>query len=80
MGQAGTGSFGDRSHRRHTHGGQWQSRVSLRYRRPAWQAITQTTQPQDSQWLVSRRYLSEASMAELTSTEPTSTGKELQVA
>jgi hypothetical protein len=33
------------------------------------------------EWLVSRRYLSEASMAELTSTaEPTSTGKKLQVA
>ena len=35
---------------------------------------------QNDQWLVSRRYLSEASMAELTATEPTSTGKELQVA
>jgi transposase-like protein len=35
---------------------------------------------QNDEWLVSRRYLSEASMAELTSTEPTSTGKELQVA
>jgi transposase-like protein len=34
---------------------------------------------QNDEWLVSRRYLSKASMAELT-TEPTSTGKELQVA
>ena len=33
---------------------------------PAWQAITQTTQPRDSQWQVSdRRYLSEGSMAKL---------------
>jgi len=31
---------------------------------PAWQAITQTTQPRDSQWQVAeRRYLSETSMA-----------------
>ncbi len=35
---------------------------------------------QNDEWLVSRRYLSEASMAELTTTEPTPTGKELQVA
>jgi putative transposase len=35
---------------------------------------------QNDEWLVSRRYLSEASMAELTSTDPTSNGKELQVA
>jgi putative transposase len=35
---------------------------------------------QNDEWLVSRRYLSEASMAELTPAEPTSTGKELQVA
>jgi transposase-like protein len=35
---------------------------------------------QNDEWLVSRRYLSEASMAGLTTTEPTSTGKELQVA
>jgi hypothetical protein len=36
---------------------------------PAWQAITQTTQPRDSQWQVAdRRYPSEASMALLTST------------
>ena len=35
---------------------------------------------QNDEWLVSRRYLSEASMAELTTIEPTSTGKELQVA
>jgi hypothetical protein len=35
----------------------------------AWQAITQTTQPQDSQWQVSdRRYLSEGSVALLTTT------------
>jgi putative transposase len=34
---------------------------------------------QNDEWLVSRRYLSEASMAELAIT-PTSTGKELQVA
>jgi putative transposase len=34
---------------------------------------------QNDEWLVSRRYLSEASMAELTTTDPT-TGKELQVA
>jgi hypothetical protein len=35
----------------------------------AWQAITQTTQPRDSQWQVSdRRYLSEGSMALLTAT------------
>ena len=34
---------------------------------PAWQAITQTTQPRDSQWQVAeRRYLSEGSMAKLT--------------
>jgi hypothetical protein len=33
------------------------------------------------EWLVSRRYLSEASMAELSSTDPIpTTGKELQVA
>jgi hypothetical protein len=31
---------------------------------PAWQAITQTTQPRDSQWQIAdRRYLSEGSMA-----------------
>jgi hypothetical protein len=31
---------------------------------PAWQAITTTTQPEDSQWQVSnRRYLSESSLA-----------------
>jgi hypothetical protein len=47
---------------------------------PAWQAITQTTQPRDSRWLVSRRYLSEASMAELKASDSTSTGKELQIA
>ena len=36
---------------------------------------------QNDEWLVSRRYLSEASMAELTTTNPTpTTGKELQVA
>ena len=35
---------------------------------------------QNDEWLVSRRYLSEASMAELTPAEPTPTGKELQVA
>ena len=36
---------------------------------PAWQAITQTTQPRDAQWQVSdRRYLSEGSMAKLTPT------------
>jgi len=35
---------------------------------------------QNDEWLVSRRYLSEASMAELTASDPTSTGKELQVA
>ena len=36
---------------------------------PAWQAITQTTQPRDSQWQVAeRRYLSEGSMAKLTQT------------
>jgi putative transposase len=36
---------------------------------------------QNDEWLVSRRYLSEASMAELTATDPTTpTGKELQVA
>jgi hypothetical protein len=35
----------------------------------AWQAITQTTQPQDSQWQVAeRRYLSEGSMAKLAPT------------
>jgi hypothetical protein len=33
---------------------------------------------QNDEWLVSRRYLSEASMAELTTNPPT--GKELQVA
>jgi hypothetical protein len=35
---------------------------------------------QNDEWLVSRRYLSEASMGELTPAEPASTGKELQVA
>jgi putative transposase len=35
---------------------------------------------QNDEWLVNRRYLSETSMAELTTTEPTPTGKELQVA
>jgi hypothetical protein len=35
---------------------------------------------QNDKWLVSRRYLSEASMAELITTKPTPTGKELQVA
>jgi hypothetical protein len=35
---------------------------------------------QNDEWLVSRRYLRETSMAELTTTDPTSTGKELQVA
>jgi hypothetical protein len=36
---------------------------------------------QNDEWLVSRRYLSEASMAELTTTDPIpTTGKELQVA
>ena len=35
---------------------------------------------QNDEWLVSRRYLSEASMAELTATDSASTGKELQVA
>ena len=36
---------------------------------PAWEAITHTTQPRDSQWQVAeRRYLSEASMAKLTAT------------
>ena len=36
---------------------------------------------QNDEWLVSRRYLSEASMAELTTTQPApTTGKELQVA
>jgi putative transposase len=34
---------------------------------------------QNDEWLVSRRYLSEASMAELAS-DSTSTGKELQIA
>jgi hypothetical protein len=35
----------------------------------AWQAVTQTTQPQHSQWQVAeRRYLSEGSMAKLTQT------------
>jgi hypothetical protein len=35
---------------------------------------------QNDEWLVSRRYLSKASMAELTAIEPGPTGKELQVA
>jgi len=35
---------------------------------------------QNDEWLVARRYLSEASMAELTTSDSTSTGKELQVA
>jgi putative transposase len=36
---------------------------------------------QNDEWLVSRRYLSEASMTDLTTTQPTSTtGKELQIA
>ena len=68
MGQAGTGSSGDRSRRRHTHGGQWQSRVSPRYRRqPGRRSPDHPTQ--DSQWQVGdRRYLSEGSMAKLTQT------------
>jgi hypothetical protein len=36
---------------------------------PAWQAITQTTQPRDSQWQVGRRHLSESSMALVTATD-----------
>ena len=35
---------------------------------------------QNDEWLVGRRSLSEASMAELTTTDSASTGKELQVA
>jgi putative transposase len=35
---------------------------------------------QNDEWLVARRYLSEASMAELTTTPTPTTGKELQVA
>jgi putative transposase len=35
---------------------------------------------QNDEWLVSRRYLSEASMAELTTNPSPTTGKELQVA
>ena len=35
---------------------------------------------QNDEWLVNRRYLSETSMAELTTTDSASTGKELQVA
>jgi hypothetical protein len=35
---------------------------------------------QNDEWLVSRRYLSEASMAELSTIEPGPTGKELQIA
>jgi putative transposase len=35
---------------------------------------------QNDEWLVSRRYLSEASMAELKASDSTSTGKELQIA
>ena len=35
---------------------------------------------QNDEWLVSRRYLSEASMAELTTQPDSTTGKELQVA
>jgi putative transposase len=35
---------------------------------------------QNDEWLVSRRYLSEASMAELTTDPIPTTGKELQVA
>jgi putative transposase len=34
----------------------------------------------NDEWLVSRRYLSEASMAELKASDSTSTGKELQIA
>jgi len=62
VGQAGTGSSGDRSHRRHTHGGQWQSRVSLRYQhQPGKRSPDHPIQ--DSQWQVAeRRYLSETSM------------------
>jgi putative transposase len=33
---------------------------------------------QNDEWLVARRYLSEASMAEPTTTEPTPTGKEFR--
>ena len=35
---------------------------------------------QNDEWLVSRRYLSEASMAELKASDSPSTGKELQIA
>jgi hypothetical protein len=35
---------------------------------------------QNDEWLVSRRYLSEASMSELKTSDSASTGKELQVA
>jgi len=35
---------------------------------------------QNDEWLVSRRYLSEASMAELKASNSTSTEKELQIA
>ena len=35
---------------------------------------------QNDEWLVSRRYLSEASMAELKASDSTSTGKEFQIA
>ena len=67
MGQAGTGSSGDRSHRRHTPRRPMAESGQPLLPAPAWQAITQTTQPRDSQWQVAeRRYLSEGSMAKLT--------------
>jgi hypothetical protein len=68
VGQAGTGSSGDRSRRRHTTAAN--GRVeSASATGTSLAGDHQTTQPRDSQWQVSdRRYLSEGSMALLTAT------------
>ena len=68
MGQAGTGSSGDRSRRRHTNAAN--GRVeSASATGTSLAGDPQTTQPQHSQWQVAeRRYLSEGSMAKLTQT------------
>jgi hypothetical protein len=67
VGQAGTGSSGDRSRRRHTTAAN--GRVeSASATGTSLAGDHQTTQPRDSQWQVTRRYLSEGSMAKLTQT------------
>ena len=77
MGQAGTGSSGDRSRRRHTTAAN--GRVESAFATGTSLAgDPQTTQPRDSQWQVSDgRYLSEGSMALLTATPKEVTPAEL---